>query len=125
MKTTTEFLDAVKTKTGTQSDYAIAPILNVTRGAVSLWRNGKGTFDDETAEKVADLLGVSPVFVMACAHAERAKNPTVKKHWYEAAERFAAAMLIAFCVSLILPQEDDATTLSSASNDQQSIHYAK
>lgn len=125
MKTTIEFLDEVKARTGAPSDYAAAKILGLTRSQVSKYRGGRDYIGDETAEKIANILGVSPVFVMACAHAERAKNPSVKHHWMEAAERFAAAMLMAFCVTMILPQPVEAASVSTNSGDQRSIHYAK
>lgn len=44
MKTTVEFLDAVKARRDLPSDYAAAKVLGVTRAAVSRYRLGQGFF---------------------------------------------------------------------------------
>lgn len=72
--TTIEFLDAVKSCTGAASDYSLAPILGVTRAAISKLRNGNGFLGDSTAIRVGELLDIDPAYVVACAHAERAKK---------------------------------------------------
>lgn len=45
-----------------------------------LFNNG-GTYDDETAVRVAKLLELSPGIVMAAAHMERSKDPEIKAIW--------------------------------------------
>ena len=125
MKTAIEFLDEIKARNNGLSDYAIAKRLGVTRSCISFYRTGRSCFDDETAEKVAEELGVNPVYVMACAHAERAKVPSIKSHWMEAAERFAAALLLAICVTVTTTQHADAATFISKINALQTIHYTK
>ena len=72
MQTTVQLLDAVKAAKGISSDYALAPVLGMTRGAVSNYRQGTRVMDDVAAMKVADALGVDPAYVVACVHAERA-----------------------------------------------------
>ncbi|WP_444632783.1 DUF3693 domain-containing protein [Cupriavidus oxalaticus] len=89
MKTTLEFLEAVRAKLGGASDYAIAKELNITRSAVSRYRNGLGGFDDETAVKVARVLDIDPAAVVTAAHAERTKNPELRQIWASLADRFA------------------------------------
>lgn len=89
MKTTLEFLEAVRAKLGGASDYAIAKEIGVTRATVSKWRNGHGGFDDETAVRVARILDIDPAAVATAAHAERTKNPEVRKMWATLADRFA------------------------------------
>jgi len=89
MKTTLEFLDAVSKKLGGASDYAIAKELGVTRAAVSRYRNGQSAFDDETAIRVARILDIDPAAVVTAAHAERTKNPEVRRLWTSLADRFA------------------------------------
>lgn len=89
MKTTLEFLDGVSAKLGGASDYAIAKELDVTRSAVSRYRNGLSTFDDETAIRVARILDIDPAAVLLAAHAERTKNPEAKNLWTSLANRFA------------------------------------
>lgn len=65
MKTTIEFLDELKAKHGGISDYAIAPMLGVTRGAVSKYRVGKDYLGDATAIRVAELLEIDPAIIIA------------------------------------------------------------
>lgn len=89
MKTTLEFLEAVSRKLGGASDYAVAKHLNISRSAVSKYRNGLAGFDDETALKVARLLDIDPAAVATAAHAERTKNPEVRQMWASLADRFA------------------------------------
>ncbi|WP_354682637.1 DUF3693 domain-containing protein [Cupriavidus necator] len=89
MKTTLEFLEAVRAKLGGASDYAIAKELDISRSAVSKYRNGLGGFDDETAVKVARVLDIDPAAVVTAAHAERTKNPELRRIWASLADRFA------------------------------------
>ena len=123
MKTTIEFLDALKAKTGAASDYAIAPILGVTKGAVSLWRNHKGFFDDSTAIRVSKLLEIDPAYVVACVHSERAKGDDQKAVWREIMEKFggvAASVVIGFTACALPSPEAFA-----AAENAQSIYYVK
>jgi len=89
MKTTIDVLSALSRKLDGASDYAIAKALGVTRGAVSKYRTGTSTFDDATAMKAADILGVEPAAIMLLAHAERTKTPEVRRVWVSLADRFA------------------------------------
>ncbi|NML31815.1 helix-turn-helix domain-containing protein [Paraburkholderia antibiotica] len=89
MKTTIEWLDAVKEALELPSDYAAASVLGVTRSAVSAYRNGKSTFDDETCIKVADILGVPRAAVLASMLAQRAKSEETRKVWIEVLEKFS------------------------------------
>ena len=81
MQTTTDFLDAVKAKTGLSSDYAIAKILGVTHQTVSRYRVGKDFLGNSTAIKVAVILEIDAAIVIACAHAERARSEQERELW--------------------------------------------
>lgn len=89
MKTTLEFLEAMRAKLGGISDYAIAKELHVTRAAVSRYRNGQSGFDDETAIRVARILDIDPACVLLAAHAERCKAPEARNVFVALADRFA------------------------------------
>lgn len=93
MRTTTEFLDAVKCLKELNSDYSLAPVLGITRSQVSRFRNGKDFLGDSTAIKIAELLEIDPAFVIACAHAERAKESTEKAVWQGLAARLLSPQL--------------------------------
>lgn len=102
MKTTIEFLDAVKAKHGIKSNYALAKLMEQTDTAVARWMHGKNTFSDETAMQVADLLEIDPAYVVACIHAERAKHDKERKMW-ERIATMATGLAAALFVIAILP----------------------
>lgn len=94
MKTTVEFLDAVKASKSVPSDYALAPVLGVTRSQISRFRNGKDYLGDSTAIRVAELLELPPAFVVACVHAERSKEKAEFSLWQGIAARFEPSICI-------------------------------
>ncbi|ELW9447700.1 DUF3693 domain-containing protein [Burkholderia orbicola] len=81
MKTTIEYLDAYKAKLGVDSDYAAAKALGVTRSAVSNYRNGSRGFDDATAVRIAEVLDVNPMEVIAAVHGEWARTEDMREFW--------------------------------------------
>ncbi|WP_027794549.1 helix-turn-helix domain-containing protein [Paraburkholderia acidipaludis] len=89
MKTTVEWLDAVKARLDLPSDYAAAKALNVTRGAVSKYRNQQSVFDEKTAIRVAEILGSDPLEVIASARVESAKDAETRGVWMHALEIFS------------------------------------
>ncbi len=120
-----ELLDALKAQNGIASDYTLArQVLKVDPMTVRAMR--KRGLSDERALQIATLLGIDPVSALAAVHAERAKDPEVRKVWESLvkimASRAAAALgAFGLLVSLIAgaPQPADAAQFSTA------IHYAK
>ncbi|WP_060013245.1 helix-turn-helix domain-containing protein [Burkholderia ubonensis] len=98
MKTTAQWLDAVKARLDLPSDYAAAKVLGVTRSAVSAYRNGRATFDDDVAFLVADILDVNPLEVIVSSRAERAKSEDQRHAWEGRWEKFSRNFR-----SLVLP----------------------
>lgn len=120
MKTTVQYLDALKAKTGAGSDYALAPKLGVTRAAISNYRNGRSFFDDEMCLKVASLLEIKPFIVMADIHAERAKTEPEKSAWRAASEAFAKLVTITgIGIMLSAPTPSHANTGAGAESAKQ------
>lgn len=76
MKTVDDYLNEAKDKVG--SDYAVAKTLGVSRQAVSTWRK-RGSLDNENAFKLAQLIGVNPLEVIAAG--EASKNPEKANFW--------------------------------------------
>lgn len=91
MKTTIEFLDAVKEKFGIESDYALAKRLGFPLSTVSNYRTGRRVLDDDAALAVALALGLHPFTVIASANAERAKTPEQRARWSGVMEKFSAS----------------------------------
>lgn len=89
MKTTQQYIDAIKLRRNVDSDYAVAKLLGVSKQAVSRYQLGKGSFDDLTALRAAELLGVNPLEVIAAANAERARTEDVRSTWMGLWDRLA------------------------------------
>lgn len=81
MRTTIDFLDAVKAKLDLPSDYAAAKVLGVTRAAISSYRVGRSHFDADIASRVAAILDIDPLEVIASAEYERARTESAKAIW--------------------------------------------
>lgn len=81
MKKTNDLLDAVKSRYGLPSDYALAAKLGMTRSMVSGYRHGKSRLGDDAALRVAELLELDAGFVFACMEAERAQTEAARKVW--------------------------------------------
>jgi transcriptional regulator with XRE-family HTH domain len=76
-----DYLDILKATLKVPSDYALAKQLHVTRSAVSSYRRGKSTFDHVVAARVAKILSIAPVRVIAEAEIERAKTTEQRQVW--------------------------------------------
>lgn len=88
--TTIEYLDAVKTRYGLASDYALAKKLGWPQTTISGYRARRRFFDDEAALTVAQVLDIEPICVIAAANAERAKTPEQKARWVSLMEKISA-----------------------------------
>lgn len=86
---TFDYLAAVKAKLGISSDYALAKALGVSKTAIRNWNLGHCGFNDETARRVAEILGKHPGIVMLDMHRERAQTPETKELWDEISEKFS------------------------------------
>lgn len=123
MRTTNEFLDAIKTKHGLQSDYALAKKLGVKQSCICNYRSERSKFDDLMAIKAAGALEIDPLFIISAVHAERAKSEQEKAVWkgiYERLGGMAAAILLG--LALIAPSPDaSADGLKNVCN----VYYVK
>ena len=100
MTTTIDFMEALKARHSLASDYAIAKKLGITCSAVSKWRNQQDFLGDATSIKVAKLLDIDPAYVVACAHAERARSEDEKSIWQGIADMVRASDPQRFCIML-------------------------
>jgi transcriptional regulator with XRE-family HTH domain len=100
-----QYLDDVKTRHNLSTDYALAKTLAVSHGTISNYRKGRSVMDPTLAVKVAELLNLNPLVVIAAAELERARRDDVKKVWL----RYAAALMLA--VAAGAPQDGNARTL--------------
>jgi len=106
MKTLNDYLDDLKAKTG--SDYKTAEALKTNRSTISCIRK-RNLMSDETAIKVAEILGINPSEVLIAAAIARSEGD-VKKAWTKAAERLG----IAASFLLVLLSADGLSALNRA-----------
>ena len=101
-----ELLDALKANTGAASDFALArDVLNVHKTSVRDMR--LYGLSDAMALQIATRLNLDPAGVLASVHAERAKDPGVKKVWETLAKSIksaAAAVLIVLGMGITAPE---------------------
>ncbi len=88
---TLEYLEAVKTRLGITSDYALAKALRITQSTISGYRAGRSRIDDDVALTIAEILKIHPLQVIAAANAERAKTPEQRARWSGVMEKFSAS----------------------------------
>jgi transcriptional regulator with XRE-family HTH domain len=117
MQTTIELLDTLRKARGLTSDYQLAQLLGTTRQRISNYRTGTNTLGDDMALQVAELLKISPDYVLACMAAERAKGKDAKREWARLARKLAPATLgaiLAGCALTFAPLPGLAPAASAA-----------
>lgn len=95
MKTSAEYLDAIKAKHHLSSDYAAAKLLGVTRSAVSKYRNGQSNFDESVSVRAAELLDLDPCELLLSSQAERAHDAKTRALWLMLAKKAGYAAGVA------------------------------
>jgi plasmid maintenance system antidote protein VapI len=98
VKTTAKFLDDLRAKLGVPSDNKLAAAMGWKRQQVTPYRQNRETFSDQTAVRIAEVLGVRPDYIMACMAFQRAKTPETRKAW----ERIAAKVAACFVLGIAL-----------------------
>lgn len=95
---TIEYLDTLKNRHSLTSDYQLAKLLETSTPVISHYRTGKRVMDDYTAAKVAELLELEPLEVIAAANAERERDPNKRAYWEKLVQsgvRTAASIALA------------------------------
>lgn len=109
------YLDKAKEKLGIKADNEIATKIGVTRAAISSYRVGRTVMDDFAAAKIAEILGLNAMEVIAAANAEREKGEK-KEFWENFYKRLGGiAASIFFAVNLIMtPTPSQAAPMLNA-----------
>jgi len=91
------------------SDYRMAQILKITRTATSKYQSGQRIMDDTTAAKIARILEIPEIEVIAAANAEREKGEKQEfwKNFYERLGGVAASIIFAVTF-LVTPTPSEA-----------------
>ena len=104
MVTTVDLLDLLKEKLG--SDYKTAKTLAITTQRISYLRHKGGTFTDEQALKVAEILGFPEEAIILSLAAERSLNSPAFGLLNALADKYdprkTAAAVAAFALPLVL-----------------------
>lgn len=104
-KSTLRYLDAIKQRHDVKSDYAVSKLLGITRQQVSNYHRRGEFFSDITALRVAELLDIEFMEVLAAQNAERARRPDERKVWVDLAKKAAGAVAglaaVHFALSLL------------------------
>lgn len=118
---TPQYLDAAKKKLGITSDYALAPRLELSRAAISKLRTGIAIMSNTTAAKLAEILELDLVKVIADAELERGTNDEL---WMRIAKKVAAVAVFAIGAS-ITPAPADAAASALPSSLRIPVYYVK
>lgn len=97
-----ELLDKSKTKLGVNSDYALAKALEIHQARLSAYRKGVEHPDPYALVKIAMLLDLDPLALIAEAEEQSEKNPARKAFWGNFARRATSklAVLALCCMAL-------------------------
>lgn len=120
--TTNEYIDKLRALTATRSDYAVAKLLDLTPEAVHGYTRKGRTMNNTQALRVAQLLQIPAIHVIADMELERAKDETTRALWTRFRKGFgrraAAVLLFLLAAALIAPNESDAQHLISDSDSE-------
>jgi len=101
MKSTVQYLDAVRERLDLPSDYATAKALGVTRAAVSKYRLGHSLPDDLVCAKIAEILGVETLEVIAAINYQRSKSDDARALWESIWGKAAGAIALNLIVCAV------------------------
>lgn len=121
---TIEFLDQVRQVHSIPSDYALAKWLDLTPQQISKYRSKKDHMGDETAARVASLLGMDAGFVVASIHAERARTDAGRALWQGIAARLerAGVAAVAFVMMLGFSGTPDGGAMAAERSTMQAFN---
>lgn len=125
MKSTEQYLDEVKTRLELPSDYAIAKALGVTRAAVSSYRTGRSMPDDLVCARIADVLGVEPMEVIAAINYQRSKSDDARHLWEGIWGKAAGAIALSLTVCAVGLSVAPSTKAAESGNNVISLSYVK
>ncbi|MFC4158464.1 helix-turn-helix domain-containing protein [Chitinimonas lacunae] len=124
MKTTVEYLTAAKAASGLESDSGLSKHIGISRAAMSQYLSGVRVMDDYTALRVAQILGVDPLEVIAAANHERERTAERREAWenlWNATTRIGrAASLAVLALGFLISAE----TIGSDVRNEQALSDA-
>lgn len=117
MKTTLDWIDEAERKLGL-SDYAMAKRLGVSTAQMSRYRTRKQFLGESGAIKIAAMLEIDPLPILAAAAAERATTEDARAVWTRYAEALASVAGVAILGTVLLaPPSASAAGSPPTGND--------
>ena len=104
LETSQDLLNRVRAKQGA-SWYGLAKLLSTHPNTVYNWKGGHTVVDRKFAPRIAELLGESAEYVLACIEADREQDAEMQKVWERIAAKFrshAASVLLASVLGLVV-----------------------
>jgi hypothetical protein len=95
MNATNKYLDLCKAKLKVDSDYALAKELDVSTQQLSNYRSERNGADTVLAVKMAELLKLNPLRVIAEIQAESARTEKARSFWLKYSSAAAIVMMLA------------------------------
>lgn len=86
MKTASQWMEIIVQTYEVKNQSALARLLDVTRSSICQNTEGKHAINVTTALKIADLLGINPMLVIASTMCEQEHKPQNKALWVKAYE---------------------------------------
>ncbi len=121
-----KYLENLSEMTG-MNDSQLAKALGLSHSTISLYKSGKRTMDDETSLKIAKLLNIDPMLVVAAANIDRAEKTGQRSLWEDfLMSRMATAAALLFLVSVNLfltPGKAEAAPALGYSQVDNSHHF--
>lgn len=118
MKHIIDYLDQAKAITG--SDNKTAKAMGIRQGHLSTFRGGQSISDD-LCVKLAKVIDVDPMEVIAAKNGERTKSPEMRKEWENIWKSVAAAVLLA--IGITSPTEDARAATIQADLEVDHVRY--
>lgn len=125
MKSTEQYLDEVKDRLGLPSDYAIAKALGVTRAAVSRYRMGHSMPDDLVCARIAEILAIEPMEVIAATNYQRSKTDEARHLWEGIWGKVVGAIALNLIVCAVGVSVAPSTKAAESGNNVISLSYVK
>lgn len=124
MKTYLGMIHALSERAGSERKASV--LLGISPASFNAWMRGRAFPSDEQAQRLAELLKVDPVYVLALVHGARAKSKETRAAWQRVAEKFRDAAVVAAvafgAASFGLPPPASASTLHIQNCDATGIH---
>lgn len=128
MSATKTYLNQLTRLTETGSDYAVAKLLGESRSRISGYRTGRSHFNPEMCIRVAELLNLDPLEVIAAIEAEKAKTEKTRRFWKATLNRIsgtAATVILSVAVLGGFSHSSGAYAATQAGHNADSLYIMR